>query len=727
MLMSRRLTAWFALLVLGVGAASAQERTSVGVALGGGGARGLAHVGILKVLEEEGIRVDVVTGTSMGSIVGGLYAVGYTAAQLESIVVSVDWEVIFDDRAPRTEIAVERKRYDGRYNLSLPVRDWTVSLPAGVIAGQRVGLLLAEATIPVHQVRDFARLPIPFACVAADLERGDAVTLDSGDLADAIRASMAIPTVFTPVTIGNRLLVDGGAVRNLPVQDARALGAGVVLAIDVSDSAVGREQLTDVLTIMNQSIGMGIERESQTQRALADLVVRPSMPGVTTLGFTDVRGIMEMGEEAMRRRMPELRALLASRGISPGAQRRPAAAVPETVMITAVRIEGGTELMRRTVESNLGFDVPGAVTPRDLRSAADRLYGLQTFEIVDYRLIPSDTGAVLSLRCRQGAENKVRVGARLDSYERASAVLGLLFENVGREQAFVTVDLRVGRDAGIEAAYAIPLGLSPGVGVRVEAGGMEFDRDAYSDDGAIRSLRTRTALAGFTLGSLFTRRLSVGGGIRGEWGSSKPLDEPDLAATSKRMAVADVFLWYDGRDRVPFPMRGATLAGVLERSLVTSGEISDMTRWFVSASGVLPVSPRVSLQGAAVFGLLAGDDPPPEYSFTLGGVRLPFAYPYMRLSRASVMGFRAYELSGRQIQMVQAGATYWISEMVMMGVQANAAAAVDAEVITPTRTQYQWGAGVTAGILTLLGPLQVAAMTGGANSFLLYASFGYDF
>lgn len=715
------------LLVVVLASAAGQPRPKLGLALGGGGARGLAHVGALKVLEEEGVSVDVVTGTSMGSVVGGLYAVGYSAAQLESIVVSVDWDVVFDDRASRRDVAMERKRFENRYNISLPLQDWEVSLPAGVVAGQRVGLLLTETTAPAHSVTDFTRLPIPFACVAADLERGEAVVLKNGDLGDAIRASMAIPTVFTPVMIDGRILVDGGAVRNLPVQDAKALGADLVVAIDVSDSALGRDQLTDVLTIMNQAIGMGIERTSADQRALAALVVRPSMPGVSILGFTDVALIMERGAEAMRRQMPELRALLASKGIPIASRKRSGIATADTIMVTSVSVQGGAGMMRRTMLSSLVFDVPGRVSRNDLRSTVDRLYGMQFFEHVDYRLVPSGDGYALTLRCTEGVGNRFRVGVRLDSYERAAAVLGALFENAGSEQAFVAVDLRLGRDIGIEAAYAIPLGVSPGIGIRVEAAGLEFDRDVFFDDGSIRVLRARTVLAGVTAGSLFTRRLSGGAGIRAEWGSSKPVDAPDIAAVDKQLAMADLFVSYDGYDRVPFPSAGGHLVAVVDRSLATNDELSPLTRWFVSASGVLPVSHTLALQGAAAMGLLTGDNPAREYLFTLGGVRVPFAYPYHRLSRTTVMGFRAFELSGRQVQMAQGGVNYWLGETVMVGVQGNVASASDSEGIDFARTQYEWGAGVTGGALTLLGPVQLTLMTGSKNSFLVYASFGYDF
>jgi NTE family protein len=622
---------------------------------------------------------------------------------------------------------MERKRYENRYNISLPVHAWEISLPAGVVGGQRVGLLLTETTAPAHHIRDFTELQIPFACVAADLERGEAVVLKHGDLGDAIRASMAIPTIFTPVTIGDRLLVDGGAVRNLPVQDAKALGADIVIAIDVSDSALGRDRLTDVLTIMNQTIGMGIERASAEERALADLVVRPSMPDVSLFGFTEVAIIMERGAEAMRRQLPELRALLASKGMPTVPRKRPGIAGTDTITVTSVRLEGATGIMQRTVRSSLAFAVPGRVSRDDLRSTVNRLYGMQFFEHVDYRLVPSGDGYALTLRCTERVGNLFRVGVRLDNYERAAAVIGALFENVGSEQAFVAVDLRLGRDVGMEATYAIPLGLSPGIGFRVEAAGLEFDRDVFFDDGSIRVLRTRTVMGGVTVGSLFTRRLSGGVGFRAEWGSSKPEDAPDLASVDKRLLMGDVFMLYDGYDRVPLPSAGGQLVAVVERSFATNDELSPLARWFVSASGVLPVSHRLALQSAVTMGLLTGDSPAREYLFTLGGVRVPFAYPYNRISRTSVMGFRAFELSGRQIQMAQGGVNYWFGETVMVGVQGNVASASDSEDISFTRTQYEWGTGITGGALTLLGPVQLTLMTGSKHGFLVYASFGYDF
>jgi NTE family protein len=482
-----------------------------------------------------------------------------------------------------------------------------------------------------------------------------------------------------------------------------------------------------VFSILNQTIGMGIEKSSAEQRALADLVVRPSMPGVSTLGFTNVTLIMESGAEAMRRRIPELRALLASRGITPSPERQRKLPVNDSLTVSSVVVVGGSGMMRRTILSTVGFDTPERVSREDLRAAVNRVYGLLFFEHVDYRLTPAGEGYSLTLRCAEGVEDKFRAGVRLDSYERAAGVVGFLFEDVGREQAFLALDLRLGRDIGIEAVYARPLGLSPGIGVRLDAGALEFDREVFSEDGSIRVLRTRTALGGVTVGSLFTRRLSGGVGIRGEWGTSKPVDEPDLAAVKTNIVMTDVFIWYDGYDRVPFPLSGAQLVAVVDHSLVTNDETSTITRWIGSASGVLPVSHRVALQGAAAIGLLTGAAPPPNYLFTLGGVRTPFAYPYNRMTRTTVVGLRAFELAGRQIQMLQGGVNVWLGETAVVAAQANLAAASDREYIDIAGTQYEWGAGITGGALTLLGPVQLTLMTGSRHGFLVYASFGYDF
>ena len=223
------------LLVSAPGRAQTPNPPKIGIALSGGAARGLAHIGVLKVLEQAGIPVDVIAGTSMGSVVGGLYALGYNADQLDTIVRAQDWFRLLTDPVDRRDLPVDRKIAADRIMLTLPIYRGGIHLPRSVVPGQRIWELLTRLTWSAHGVHDFHRLPTPFAAVATDLETGQAVVLDRGFLPDAIRASMALPSVFAPVELGGVVLIDGGVVRNLPAHDARALGADVLICSDVTD------------------------------------------------------------------------------------------------------------------------------------------------------------------------------------------------------------------------------------------------------------------------------------------------------------------------------------------------------------------------------------------------------------------------------------------------------------------------------------------------------------
>src|SRR5438046_661600 len=273
----------------------------VGVALSGGAARGLAHIGVLKVLEEAGVPVDVITGTSMGSVVGGLYAVGYTAAQLDTIVRTEDWYRLLTDPVDRRDLAVDRKFTEDHYLLTLPIQRGGIKLPRSVVAGQRVSQLLTRLTWSAHAIRDFRALPIPFAAVATDLETSRAVVLDHGFLPDAIRASMALPSVFSPVDLGDTAVIDGGVVRNLPAQDARALGADVLICSDVTDPLEPRDSIVSLVDVLVQSVSFRVWDSEAEQRSKCDVLILPDVRAFSTFGFTRASEVIARGEVAAPR------------------------------------------------------------------------------------------------------------------------------------------------------------------------------------------------------------------------------------------------------------------------------------------------------------------------------------------------------------------------------------------------------------------------------------------
>src|ERR1700760_374667 len=236
------------------GRASAQSgqpgpRPKIGVVLSGGGAKGLAHIGILKAIDSAGLKVDYITGTSMGSIIGGLYAIGYPADSIEKIARGIDWDLLLSNQSNMRSMIMDEKGEYGRYDIELPWVNHWFRFSTGVIEGQELWLKFSELFRPVYKIKDFSKFSIPFRCIATDVSTGDAVVLDSGEIVPALRASMAIPSVFTAVEYNGHKLVDGGVVRNFPVTDVREMGASYVIGSNVSGPLRSSQQVTNALQV----------------------------------------------------------------------------------------------------------------------------------------------------------------------------------------------------------------------------------------------------------------------------------------------------------------------------------------------------------------------------------------------------------------------------------------------------------------------------------------------
>jgi len=280
-------------------------RPRICLVLSGGGARGMAHIGVLKVLEELKVPIDCIAGTSMGAVVGGLYASGMTAAQIDTTIRSVDWQEAFRDAPPRRDLAFRRKQDDRNFLVRLPLglKHGTILLPKGFIQGQKLQETLRQLTLPFSNSTDFDLLPTPFRAVATDLETGKAVVMDKGDLAIAMRASMSAPGVFAPVESNGRLLVDGGLAENLPISVARAMHADILIVSDVSFPLLPRAALDSALSISNQMLAILVRKDSDRQRSSLspqDILIEPTLGSATPTDFTSPSAVIALPEGAMR-------------------------------------------------------------------------------------------------------------------------------------------------------------------------------------------------------------------------------------------------------------------------------------------------------------------------------------------------------------------------------------------------------------------------------------------
>jgi NTE family protein len=247
------------------------ERPKIGLALSGGGAKGLAHIGILKAIDSAGLRVDYVTGTSMGSIIGALYAIGYSADTIEKMGRQMDWDLLLSNASTLRSFSMQEKEDYSKYAVELPWVNKTLRLPSGVLESEELWLKFTEFFYPVHQIKDFSKFPRSFKCIATDVSNGDMVVLDSGEIIQAARASMAIPTIFTAVNYKNKKLVDGGIVRNFPVLNAKQMGADIVIGSNVTTSLLPKDKITNIFQILLQIAFFREDEDAKKEEKLCDI------------------------------------------------------------------------------------------------------------------------------------------------------------------------------------------------------------------------------------------------------------------------------------------------------------------------------------------------------------------------------------------------------------------------------------------------------------------------
>ncbi|MGC9365091.1 MAG: patatin-like phospholipase family protein [Fidelibacterota bacterium] len=291
--------------------AIAAERPKIGLVLSGGGAMGFAHIGVLKMLDSLQIPVDYIAGTSMGGIAGALYAIGYTGREIEQIANSVDWQRTFTDRAPREMLPYFQKQDAEKYQFELGIKDFLPLGPGGVIVGQNIMLLLSRLVFDYADVNDFDSLQIPFRCVAVDLITGNEVVLGEGSLAKAMRATMAVPSIFSPVEWGDSLLVDGGLLNNLPVDVARGMGAGVVIASIVGNPNKEVQEIRSTIDVLTQSFNILRDKTMKRNMEDADVLIDTKLIGLGAADFDNrkIVRIIAAGEQAAKAAEPEIIAL----------------------------------------------------------------------------------------------------------------------------------------------------------------------------------------------------------------------------------------------------------------------------------------------------------------------------------------------------------------------------------------------------------------------------------
>jgi NTE family protein len=400
------------------GGAPAPGRPRLALVLSGGGARGAAHVGVLKVLEEMHIRPDIVVGTSMGSIVGGLYAAGYSPEQLERIIADTDWKDIFVDTVDRRDRSFRRKQDDATFLVpgKLRFKGWKPYIPPSLFGGQQLELFLRSLEIEARAAENFDRLPISYRAVALDLETGEAVILDHGSLAIAMRASMAVPGMFSPVQLDGRQLVDGGAVANLPIGIAQSLGAEAVIAVDITSPLYTRDEIQSFFSVMSQwsSFSTVANRKEDIRKLRpGDVLITPELGDINFLDFSRTVEAIGLGEQAAQASADSLRRFAVPEAEWEAFERRRQTRSDDPLIVDQVRFTNASRVDDRVIERRLKVPEGQPFDQKSFDHTVMRLYGLDYFGLIRHSYEREDGKGTISLDIpkKPYGRNSVQFGA----------------------------------------------------------------------------------------------------------------------------------------------------------------------------------------------------------------------------------------------------------------------------------------------------------------------------
>jgi NTE family protein len=649
-------------------------RPKIGLVLSGGGARGVAHIGVLKVLEELRVPVDMVLGTSMGSLVGGIYASGLTPEELEAKVRTINWETIFKDDPPRQQIPWQEKRddYTSLFGLEFGFRDGKILLPYGTTAGYKFEFLMTDMVglAAGRESRSFDTLPIPYRAVAMDLEDGSMKVFDSGVLVKAMRASMSVPAFIAPVTINGRLYVDGGMVRNLPVDVARKAGCEIIIAVNLGTPPLRRDQLTSVTAVALQSINLMTEQNvkaSLAELTEKDILIEPKLGEFSSGDFTKAMETIPIGIAAAREQEEKLRGLSVSEDEYRAWQQSFASRKPAEVTVANIEVKKNLKwvnpvVIESEIEKKPGImeylvikqdekglkklgEMPAAMKKKDgegmslqqLQNTLTTVYGRGDFERLDYSLVEKDGKETISV---EGVEKpwgpdylKFGLGFASDMsspvrFNIAATYRKTWLNSYGAEWR---TDAQLGYTKGLYTEFFQPVGITAGAFVAPWAALSDSPVNYYFDGtyiGQYDVVKTRGGIDAGVQGKVGMVRL---GFYQGHVSAKSEFGVLQLPDADVRQGGFTGRFAIDQLDDANFPREGILIAGNYFGSDEAFGAQDSYNKYELALRKPFAIGPH-SLNVALAYADNAGSTLPPYDPFAIGGFLNMSGYNFNQLA-----------------------------------------------------------------------------------------------
>ena len=528
------------------------KNPKIGLSLSGGGAKGFAHIGVLKVLDSLGVKVDYISGTSMGSIVGGLYASGYTGKEIEKIVMDTDFYTIIANEKTRQETTFFNKSVD-KYLLTIPITNGKVNvLPKAISTGQKNIYLLKELFKSVSNIDDFSKLPIPFMCIATNLESGKMEVFEKGDLVSSIMASSAFPGLMDPVKIGDSIYIDGAMTVNYPSKPLKDKGIDVVIGVDLSQPLANRKDLQSAIAILNQVIDFGIQKETKNQYKYTDINIHPDLKGMSATSYDAKKIILDSGYVAAQKFVETL-SLLPKK--QQNMLRAPLSSIYSNVYkIDSLAVENNHIFRKNYILGKMNLKLPSMQTYGTVNKMIDKLYATNNYKLINYDLITEDNKNYLKLFVTEDDTRFfLKFGLHYDEIFKTGMLLNATAKRLLFRNSIISLDVVIGDKPRYYFNYFIDNGYIPGFGVY--ASGMTLDLKNVDSNIYQRWNWFRNDVF---IQSVWRDKFAIGGGFSHDYFESKTVGSA-VFSDGRNFLNPYVFIRSDTQDDKGFPTRGFTL------------------------------------------------------------------------------------------------------------------------------------------------------------------------
>lgn len=620
-------------LLLSFSAVFAQENTEkkpkIGLVLSGGGAKGLAHIGVLKVLEEAGVEVSYIGGTSMGAIIGGLYASGYNANQIDSIFKVTDFDEVVSDFIPRSSKNFYEKKNDETYAISLPFNNFKIGVPNAYSKGLNIYNMLNKLTHNVRHVRDFNELPIPFLCIATNIENGQQVLLDKGYLSQAMLASATFPSLFSPVLIDDQMLIDGGVANNYPIDEVRKLGADIIVGVDVQDDLRDRNSLNNATRILIQISNLHMIEKMNKKKRQTDIYIKPDIKNYTVISFDEGSDIIKKGEEAGRSAYEKLKAYGSNFNKEKKSIQKCAI---DTLIIHDIKINKLENYTRAYVLGKLGFKMGSKITYDDLKVGIDNLNATQNFSTIGYSFEKNEEKDIFELNLIENpTKTFLRFGLHYDDLYKSAILINFTKKKLLYKNDVASLDVILGDNFRYNFDYYIDNGFYWSFGFKSKYN--SFNRNIFTDGsddnvfGGMGLTSINVDFEDFTnqvyMQTIFKQKFVVGVGL--EWKNVKLTsqtyeDATDFMSNSFLNAIG--YIKYDSFDNFYFPTTGWYFMGDIQSFIYSKNLEKDFSR-FSYVKGdfgfAQSITDKFTVVARTEGGFTIGEETIPFLDFVLGG------------------------------------------------------------------------------------------------------------